>query len=34
LAKEADGWDPISITSGSNRKFSWKCPKGHKFEAK
>jgi hypothetical protein len=33
LAKEADGWDPISITSGSNRKFSWKCPKGHKFEA-
>jgi hypothetical protein len=29
LAVEADGWDPTSITRGSNRKVQWKCPKGH-----
>ena len=29
LASEADGWDPTTITRGSNRKVLWRCPKGH-----
>ncbi len=33
LAKEADGWDPSEITSGSNRILNWKCSRGHHFEA-
>ena len=33
LAKEAHGWDPSSITSGSGKRVKWKCSKGHKFEA-
>lgn len=33
LAKEADGWDPKTIASGSHRKLSWKCEKGHKWNA-
>lgn len=33
LAKEADGWDPKTIASGSHRKLSWKCKKGHKWDA-
>jgi uncharacterized Zn-finger protein len=31
LAKEADGWDPTQITSGSNRRVTWKCSKEHIF---
>jgi glutaredoxin len=34
LAKEADGWDPSRTTAGSGKKVKWKCPKGHKFEAR
>jgi hypothetical protein len=33
LAKEADGWDPSSVTSGSGKKLLWKCSKGHNWEA-
>jgi hypothetical protein len=32
LAKEADGWDPSTVTRGSNRKLLWKCPKDHQYE--
>jgi hypothetical protein len=31
IAKEADGWDPTTVIAGSNKKFSWKCPIGHKY---
>ncbi len=33
LAKEADGWDPTGITSGSNKKLSWRCQSGHSYQA-
>jgi hypothetical protein len=33
LAKEAFGWDPSEITSGSGQKLTWKCKQGHKWEA-
>ena len=33
LAKEADGWDPTEVMSGSSKKLKWKCSKGHKWEA-
>ncbi len=33
LAKEADGWDPKSISSGSGIKKNWICKKGHKWSA-
>ena len=33
LAKEADGWDPESITLGSSKKLSWKCIKQHTWDA-
>ena len=29
LAKEADGWDPATVTYGSELKKSWKCTRGH-----
>ena len=29
LAKEADGWDPSSLKSGSTKNVRWKCKKGH-----
>ena len=29
LAKQADGWDPQSVTAGSHKKLSWKCSLGH-----
>ena len=29
LAKEANGWDPKSITARSSQKLSWKCKLGH-----
>ena len=32
LALEADGWDPRTVTSGSNKKYQWKCPEGHRWE--
>ena len=33
LAKEADGWDPSLVSSGSHPKRSWKCSLGHKWIA-
>ena len=33
VAAEANGWDPSAITKGSAQKMSWKCPKGHIYEA-
>ncbi len=31
IAAEADGWDPASVSAGSNKKLSWKCSKGHQW---
>jgi hypothetical protein len=33
VAKEADGWDPQTVTQGSGKKMPWKCFRGHKWEA-
>ena len=33
LAAEADGWDPTTVTAGSNRNISWVCSNGHKWLA-
>jgi hypothetical protein len=33
LAKQSDGWDPSTVTAGSNRKRLWKCNFGHNWEA-
>ncbi len=31
LAKEADGWDPSTVTASSGKKLSWRCNKGHQW---
>lgn len=33
IATEANGWNPNEISPGSNKKFSWKCTKGHTWTA-
>jgi hypothetical protein len=33
LGKEADGWDPSTVTAGSNRVLRWRCKEGHTWEA-
>lgn len=33
LAAEADGWDPASVTAGSDRKLGWVCSRGHRWTA-
>ena len=33
IAKEADGWDPLRVTSSSGKKMPWKCKKGHQWIA-
>ena len=33
LSGEADGWDPKTVSSGSRQRKSWKCKKGHTWEA-
>jgi hypothetical protein len=33
LAAEADGWDPTTVTAGSNRKRKWRCSEGHSWTA-
>ena len=33
IASESQGWNPRTITSGSNKKMLWKCPEGHSFTA-
>ena len=33
IAKEADGWDPTTVTAGSSgTKKKWKCPSGHTWK--
>jgi hypothetical protein len=32
IAEEADGWDPTTVTAGSNKVLPWKCAKGHKWK--
>jgi hypothetical protein len=29
LAKQANGWDPRTVSAGSHKKLSWKCSLGH-----
>ena len=29
IAKEANGWDPSTITAGVSKKLEWKCKEGH-----
>lgn len=33
LAKQALGWDPSTVTHGSNKKLKWQCGNGHTWEA-
>lgn len=33
LAREACGWDPTTISYGSNRKLMWQCDQGHEWLA-
>jgi uncharacterized Zn-finger protein len=33
IAKEAYGWDPKYVVAGTNKKFYWKCPLEHIYEA-
>ncbi len=32
VAKEADGWDPESVTFGSHKIMNWKCSSGHQWK--
>ena len=34
IAKEANGWDPTEVMSGSNAHYWWKCAEGHKWRAR
>jgi hypothetical protein len=34
VAHQADGWDPRSVTLGSNQRCAWICDKGHRWMAK
>ena len=34
LAAEADGWDPSTVTSGSEGKRNWICKLGHKYNSR
>jgi hypothetical protein len=33
LAAEAHGWDPRTVSKGTQKKFEWDCPKGHVYVA-
>ena len=33
LAAQADGWDPTTLTAGSNKKRTWKCKEVHFWDA-
>jgi hypothetical protein len=33
LAEQADGWDPTTVNSGSNKKYRWICNSGHMWNA-
>ena len=32
LAKEAEGWDPSTLSKGSRKRVTWKCHLGHTWE--
>lgn len=32
LTAQADGWDPTTVSSGSDKVFAWKCTQGHIWE--
>ena len=34
LAKEADGWDPTTVSSGHDKSLKWRCPTGHSYLAR
>ncbi len=34
LAKEADGWDPSTVTPGSDKVRQWRCNEGHTWKTK
>ena len=33
LAKEANGWDPKTVSAQSNEKLAWRCKRGHSWSA-
>jgi hypothetical protein len=33
LATEADGWEPSTLSAGSDKRAGWKCKHGHKWNA-
>jgi hypothetical protein len=33
LAAQAVGWDPTTVLPGSGKRLTWKCPKGHRWNA-
>ena len=33
LSRQADGWDPSTVTIGSGKTLSWKCSQGHSWKA-
>lgn len=33
IAKEAYGWDPITVAKSSRKKLEWKCDKGHIYSS-
>lgn len=33
LAQEAFGWNPVEVSAGSNKKYDWRCSKGHIYPA-
>ena len=34
LVSQADGWDPTTVTAGTERKRAWRCDRGHRWEAR
>jgi len=33
LLSEVDGWDPSTVSAGSNKRVKWKCSEGHSWTA-
>jgi hypothetical protein len=33
VAQQAVGWEPSTVLGGSNKKMTWRCEKGHAYEA-
>ena len=34
LAAQADGWDPTTVSQGSDKRVGWKCKSGHIWQAR